>query len=351
MLTLRNLALVILVPLAVVYLAVQAGQARPAVLSRWGAAVGAQASAGLVAEQASAGLVGKAAPLAGDALPVVAGLEPFNAGSALQDSIADGAVRSFRRALPGGELAYVVVRLGEGVHVGVINADGATPASDAAGDTVWADGKRHLVPVAQMAAAPYAARNGMELVAAMAFGFHGDARTSDEGSVVIDGVIHRVNAGRSTLCITPNRRATIGLFDATALAGCAQAAGAGPVILWLGRVVSLAADQPTDVLLPFNPLGEDFVQLAWRKKIYAGSYPKTVIGVGDLPGGESFLVLATSRGVAGEEIARALREMGCSDALGGDDDTSTQAVWRGQPVWDGPGRPVPDAVAVYVTAP
>ncbi|MEI7772879.1 MAG: phosphodiester glycosidase family protein, partial [Chloroflexales bacterium] len=216
---------------------------------------------------------------------------------------------------------------------------------------VWADGRQHLVPVAQMAAAPYAARAGMDLVAAMAFGFHGDARTSDEGSVVIDSVVLRVNAGRSALCITPDRRAKIGLFDAAALAGCAQAAGAGPVILWRGRVASLAADRPTDALLPFNPLGEDFVELAWRKKIYAGTSPKTAIGVGELPGGESFLVLATTQGIVGEDLARALREMGCSDALGGDDDTSAQAVWRGHPVWDRPGRPVPDAIAVYVAAP
>jgi hypothetical protein len=315
------------------------------VLSRWGAGVAADQA------QASAGLVGKAAPLAGEALPTVAGLEAFNAGSALQESVAGGAVSFFRRAMPGGDLAYVVVRLGAGVHVGLISADGATPTSDAAGDTIWADGQRHLAPVAQMAAAPYAARAGMDLVAAMAFGFHGDARTSDEGSVVIDGAIRRVNAGRSALCITPERHAQIGRFDATALAGCAQAAGAGPVILWRGRVVSLSADQPTNALLPFNPIGEDFVQLAWRKQIYAGTYPKTVIGVGDLPGGGSFLVLATSQGLTGEAIARALREMGCSDALGGDDDTSTQAVWRGRPVWDRPGRPVPDAVAVYVAAP
>ncbi|NNJ13226.1 hypothetical protein EKD04_023150 [Chloroflexales bacterium ZM16-3] len=343
MLTPRNLALIIIVPLAAALLAVQAGQVRPAVLSRWGAAV---------ADQASVGLMGKAEPLAGRAAPAVVGLDEFNRGSALLDSAADGAVQSFRRALPGGgTLAYVVVRLVEGVHVGVISADGATPASDAAGDTMWADGGRHLQPVAEMAAAPYAARDGMDLVFAMAFGFHGDTRTSDEGSVVVDGVIHRVNAGRSALCVTPDLRAVIGMFNASDLMGCAQAAGAGPVILWQGRAVSLAADRPADDVLPFNPLGEDFAQLDWRKKIYAGRYPKTAIGVGELPGGGHVLVLATAEGALGEEIARALREMGCSDALGGDDDTSTQAVWRGQPVWDRPGRPVPDAVAVYVSLP
>lgn len=343
MLTPRNLALVIIVPLAAILLAIQAGQVRPAVLSRWGAAV---------ADQAASGLTGKAEPLAGRATLAAAGLEAFNAASVRLDTAGDGAVQAYRRALTGGgTMHYVVVRLVAGVSVSVISADGATPASDATGNTMWADGGRHLQPVAEMAAAPYAARDGMDLVAAMAFGFHGDERTSDEGTVVVDGAILRVNPGRSALCVTADRRAIIGLFSAEDLAACDQAAGAGPVILWQGKVVSLAADSPTTSLLPFNPLGEDFVQLDWRKKIYAGRYPKTAIGVGRLPDGGSFIVLATAEGARGEDIARALREMGCSDALGGDDDTSTQAVWRGQPVWQRPGRPVPSAVAVYVPAP
>ncbi|NTW01949.1 MAG: phosphodiester glycosidase family protein, partial [Oscillochloris sp.] len=314
---------------------------RPMVLSRWGPAV---------TDQAAPALVGKAEPLMGQALPTIIGLESFNETSILQDSAANGAVQFFRRAMPGGgTLAYVVVRAGPGIRVSVISADGATPTSDAAGDTIWADGQRHLTTVTQMAAASYTARDGMELVSAMAFGFHGDTRTSDEGTVVVDGVIQRVNATRTALCLTPDHRAMIGLFSAEDLAGCAQAAGAGPVILWQGRVVSLATNQPTNELLPFNPLGENFVQLEWRKKIYAGLYPKTAIGVGQLSSGSTFLVFATSEGIHGEDLARALREMGCFDALGGDDDTSTQAIWRGQPVWSRPGRPVPDAVAVYIT--
>jgi hypothetical protein len=39
--------------------------------------------------------------------------------------------------------------------------------------------------------------------------------------------------------------------------------------------------------------------------------------------------------------------MGCTDALGGDDDTSTQAVWRGQPTQPRAVRPVPDAIGVW----
>jgi hypothetical protein len=339
--TARNLALLVLVPLALLYLAMQARPGRPAILSRWGVPAG--------PAQAASGLVGRAEPLVGQANPVGADPEAFHAGSALQEGLADGALRYFRRAMPGGgELAYVVVRLDARVQVAVVSADGATPASDSRGDTVWADGGRHLASVAAMAGAPYAARAGMDLIAAMAFGFHGAERTSDEGSVVVDGVVRRVNAGRAALCISPELRASIGLFSAEALAGCAQAAGAGPVILWQGQVASTAVAQPSADLLPFNPLGEDFVQLDWRKKIYNGLYPKTAIGVGDLPDGGSFLVLATSSGVAGEEFARALRDMGCRDALGGDDDTSTQATWRGQPVWPRPARDVPDAIAVYL---
>jgi hypothetical protein len=49
----------------------------------------------------------------------------------------------------------------------------------------------------------------------------------------------------------------------------------------------------------------------------------------------------------GVELARQLKAMGCTDALGGDDDTSTQAVWRGQPTQPRAVRPVPDAIGVW----
>ncbi len=330
----RNFSYVVLL-----YLVLLGGCSNPTVLSGWNGA----------SAQPTAGLVGQAEPLAGVVLPVPRGLAAVNAESTPIDSAADGAVQAFRYNLPGGgTLAYVVVHLHPDIHVALVNADGATPASDAQGDTIWADGGRHLATVADMVAAPYATRPGMELVFAMAFGFHGEPRTSDEGSVVIDGTIYRVNAGRAAFCITPERRAMVGLFSATDLAGCTQAAGAGPIILWGGRVVSLEVAQPTAAFLPFNPLNEDFVHLDWRRTIYAGHYPKTAIGVGYNPDGSSFLVLATAEGAVGQEIALALRDMGCIDALGGDDDTSTQAVWRSQSLWSRPGRPVPDAVAVYV---
>ncbi|WP_129633088.1 phosphodiester glycosidase family protein [Candidatus Oscillochloris fontis] len=332
-------ALRLLIPLICVTLVACTNSGNPTVLSSWNGPTA----------QPTAGLVGHANPLAGVVLPAPRGLAAVTAASTPIDSAADGAVQAFRYNLPGGgTLAYVVVHLRPNIQVALVNADGATPASDAQGDTIWADGGRHLATVAQMVAAPYAARPGMELVFAMAFGFHGEPRTSDEGSVVIDGVIYRVNAGRTALCMTPEQRAMIGLFSATDLAGCSQAAGAGPVILWGGRVVSLEVEQPTAAFLPFNPLNEDFVHLDWRRTIYAGRYPKTAIGVGYLPDGTTFLVLATSEGALGEDVALALRDMGCIDALGGDDDTSTQAVWRGQSLWSRPGRPVPDAVAVYV---
>jgi hypothetical protein len=55
-----------------------------------------------------------------------------------------------------------------------------------------------------------------------------------------------------------------------------------------------------------------------------------------------------SYGVRGVELAEQLRAMGCADALGGDDDSSTQAVWRGAPVVSRLVGEVPDAVAVYM---
>ncbi|NTU84508.1 MAG: phosphodiester glycosidase family protein [Chloroflexales bacterium] len=337
----RNLAL-LLIPVAVLYLAVQVTQSAPVVLSRWA----------LAPPVAAKALVGAANPLVARADPVAPSherLAAFNSASALQDRAADGQIELYRRALPGGgELAYVVARLGEQIHIELINADGATPGSDELGDTIWTDRQQHLATVAEMVSAPYAAREGMDLLAAMAFGFHGAVRTSDEGSVVINGVIHRVNAGRAALCITPGQRAIIDRFDAEALKGCRQAVGGGPVILWQGKIANPAVGAPTDDELPFNPLGEDFVQLDWRIKIYSGTYPKTAVCAGDLPGGGSFLVLATSNGVVGVDFARALRDMGCTAALGGDDDTSTQATWRGQPAWPNQPREVPDAIGVYV---
>jgi hypothetical protein len=275
-------------------------------------------------------------------------LDRYNQGSVLQEAANDGLVSFYRRDLAGGSIAYFVVMLKQQVHIEVINADGATPGSDSTGDTIWTDGQKHLATVAEMAQAPYAAREGMQLLGAMAFGFHGDLRTSDEGTVVINGTIHRVNPGRATLCITSDGQATIGLFDANALQACQQAIGAGPVILWHGKIANPDVGAETHEFLPFNPLGEDFVQLDWRRMIYSGSYPKTVIGVGRRPDGGSYLVMLTSDGVGGVDLAGQLKAMGCTEAIGGDDDTSTQAVWGGAPVQARSPRAVPDALAVYL---
>ena len=103
---------------------------------------------------------------------------------------------------------------------------------------------------------------------------------------------------------------------------------------------------PTTV--PFNPLGEDFVQLDWRKTVYNGGYPKTVIGVGTHADGRAYLVMLISEGVTGLDLAEQLKELGCTDAIGGDDDSSTQAVWRAAPVQSHSPRTVPDALAVYL---
>jgi len=173
-------------------------------------------------------------------------------------------------------------------------------------------------------------------------------RTSDEGTVVINGTIHRVNPGRAVLCLTRGGQAKIGLLDAAALGECEQAIGGGPVILWQGKIANPAVGTPTDAYLPFNPLGEDFVQLDWRKTVYNGGYPKTVIGVGAHPDGRAYLVMLISNGVKGIDLAEQLKGLGCTDALGGDDDSSTQAVWRGAPVQSHSPRTVPDALGVYL---
>jgi hypothetical protein len=119
------------------------------------------------------------------------------------------------------------------------------------------------------------------------------------------------------------------------------------VILWNGKIANPDVAAETDEFLPFNPLGEDFVQIDWRRKIYTGLYPKTAVCVGQRDGGP-FLVMAVSYGLGGVEQAGQLKAMGCAAALGGDDDTSTQAVWRGAPVRGGAAREVPDALAIYV---
>jgi hypothetical protein len=318
------------------------------VISRW---AGAQAMIASVPN-----LIGSApdapATIVGQAVARPASLENYNQASQLVDSAPAQRVSYYRRELPGGgTLAYFVVPLSSDVHLEVVNADGATPGSDASGDTIWTDGQQHLATVAEIAQAPYAAREGKTLLGAMAFGFHGDVRTSDEGTVVINGKILRANPGRSALCITHAGRAEIGRFDAKALEQCEQAIGAGPVILWQGKIANPAVSAPNDEFLPFNPLGEDFVLLDWRRKIYSGSYPKSVIGVGADQNGAQYLIMATSYGVTGVDLAAQLKAMGCVAALGGDDDTSTQAVWRAVVVQPGNAREVPDAVAVYVRNP
>jgi hypothetical protein len=293
---------------------------------------------------------GKVLPAASLAEAVVepTALDRYNQGSALQEAGQGGHVSYYRRDVASGSIAYFMVTLDQQVHLEVINADGATPGSDATGDTIWTDGQKHLATVAEMAQAPYAAREGMELLGAMAFGFHGDLRTSDEGTVVINGTIHRVNLGRAALCVTSQGQAKIGLFDADALRGCQQAIGAGPVILWHGKIANPDVGAETDEFLPFNPLGEDFVQLDWRRTIYSGSYPKTAIGIGKHADGTSYLIMLISNGIGGVDLAGQLKAMGCTEAIGGDDDSSTQAVWRGAPVQAQSPRAVPDALAIYL---
>jgi hypothetical protein len=358
------LKLIAIAVVSVVVLFVSAAaSAKPLAFSQWrgqmpGAAFGqvlsatfgpgtpAPTGAGLPGEPAASTAQQDVEPASGGE----AALERYNQGSALQESAAEGRVRYYRRDLPGGGLlAYFVVLLDEHVHLRVINADGAIPWTDqATGDTMWRDGQQHLQTVEAMVSAQHALREGVAPLGAMAFGFHGDVRTSDEGTVVIDSTLHHLNAGRATLCIASNNRARIGLFDETSVSQCQQAIGGGPVILLGGKVANPQVSAATDQFVPYNPLSEDFVQLDWRQTVYMGSAPKSAIGVGQRDNGSSYLVMMVSYGVKGLDLAEQFRALGCHDALGGDDDSSTQAVWRGAPVYDRAVGEVPDALAVYV---
>jgi hypothetical protein len=308
-----------------------------------------------VAAIAQGAITGSRPAITGAARPVEAArstagsLSAYNQGSVLVESVGEGSIALYRRKLEsGGSLAYIVVMLDGTTQLEVINADGAMPGSDAAGDTIWLDGKRHLQPVVTMVGAPYATRPNMELLGAMAYGFHGDARTSNEGTVVANGTVMRVNPGRTALCITQDGHAQIGLYDAETAQGCWQAFGAGPVLMVGGKIANTEVAAESDAFVPFNPFGEDFVQLDWRKMIFNGTYPKTIMGIGKAESGADFVVLAVSYDARGIEVVQQLRAMGCSDAIGGDDDTSTQMVWRGVPVVDRKVRSVPDAIGVYL---
>jgi hypothetical protein len=298
-----------------------------------------------------AAITGAAEPITGEAVPVSPYLDmlrAYNRESVLLESAAGGGAEFLRRDVPsGGTLLYVAVMLDERTHVRVINADGQLPGSDATGDTVWRSGGQHLATVQEMVGAPYAARPGYTLLGATNFSFFG-ARTSSEGTVVIDGEVLRVNPWRSALCLKAGGQAEIGLFDAARAAGCAQAVGAGPVLMKDRRIVHPDPAAVGDEFIGWNPLGENFVQMDWRITSFVETHPKTTACVGPRGDGGSFLVLATSYGMPGVEVLRHMRAMGCIDAIGADNDTSTQMVWRGAPVIDRPQREVPDALGIYV---
>jgi hypothetical protein len=274
-------------------------------------------------------------------------LAAFTGASEFRGDAANGAIRHYSRALPGGgRISYVVAELRDGVGMRVITADGATLTSDADGDTMWADGGAHLATVVEMATSPYALLDGKAPIAAMAFGFHG-ARTSDEGSVVIDGVLQHINPWRAAICLGHDGVPTVGIYDRRGLEECAQAAGAGPVLIWRGKIATPDVASETDAFLPYNPLGEDFQQLDYRIENFRGRRPKTALCIGVLRGGTFYIVLANGTNSTGTELAQAMRELGCVDAIGGDDGSSTQMAWQGQAVDGLVGREVPTAIGIY----
>lgn len=253
----------------------------------------------------------------------------------------EGDISYFRHNVASGQVFYVSVPIGPTTKLQIINAEGKEPGSDNTGDTVWVDGGKHLQTIDQIAGLGSSQYQGRSPVFAMAFGFHGDERTSDEGTVRTNGITYRTNFGRAVVCVaTAMGRAGIGLFKTNEdLNACDMAAGAGPVFLNGGQIAG--------VEIPFNPLNEDFVQLGWRQDMYNGVRPKTVVAV-KKEADHDTLILLNAYGLTGIEIATFLRdELGCSYAIGGDDDGSTQAVWRGQRVFPGGVNAVPDGIAVY----
>lgn len=332
--------------IALVILLFSYSPAPPRVLSRW--APIAQALAAVAAPaQAMLSISAQTQPLVNSATGMTT-FENYSVKSELIDSQADGQLRLYRRQLQQGSLVYAMVMLGDNVFLETINADGAIPGSDATGDTIWLDGQQHRQPVSAMVSAAYAQRPNAQLIGAMAFGFHGDIRTSNEGTIVSEGKILRVNPGRAALCINAEGQAQIGLFNPTQLQQCQQAFGAGPVLMLAGKIVHPELQQETPGFLPFNPLQEDFAQIEWRRTVYAGRYPKTIICIGQQDKQRSYAVLLTAYDAYGIDIMQELRAMGCTAAIGGDDDSSTQLVWQGEMTVARPVRAVPDAIGIYI---
>jgi len=348
---------VIIITLAILVIYFSYGSPQQLVFSRWNMnAVRQAVQETLHLEQpapiaAPPAVTGQAYAILTPNTPGSSALESYNQSSTLVETAANGSVRLFKRDLAGGSIAYIVVLLDGQTHLEVLTADGATLGSDATGDTIWTDHAQHLRSVEEMVQAPTATRTGMTLLGAMAFGFHGAERTSDEGTVVINNQIQRINPGRAAICIRPDGKTAISVFNARQAKGCAQAAGAGPVVLARGKIANPAIMSETAEFVPFNPLREDFTQLDWRKTVFTGDYPKTMVGIGRHTNGHDYVVLMVSYNLNGIEATKQLQAMGCSEAIGGDDDTSTQLVWRGSQVVPRTVRRVPTAIAVYTKAP
>jgi hypothetical protein len=353
----NRMVLVAIAALAILVLYFTYSAPQPLVFSRWNLNTvrqTVQQSLGMsqpVPTSAKPAVTGQAYAILTPNTPGSVALETYNQSSTLIETAANGSVQAFKRDLLGGSIAYIIVQLDGQTHLEVLTADGATLGSDASGDTIWTDHSQHLRTVEEMVRAPTATRPGLTLLGAMAFGFHGAERTSDEGTVVINNTIQRVNPGRAAICIRPDGKTAISVFNARQALGCAQAAGAGPVIMVRGKIANPAILAETAEFVPFNPLREDFSQLDWRKTVFTGDYPKTMVGIGRHANGHDYLVLLVSYNLNGIEAARQLLALGCSEAIGGDDDTSTQLVWRGSQVVPRTVRTVPTAIGIYAKTP
>jgi hypothetical protein len=252
----------------------------------------------------------------------------------------EGDITLHEQQVAGGKVFFAIAKLGQTVKVRNIQAGGFIPSSDGAGDTTWTDGGKHLQPVEQIASLESSQFNGRQPVFSMAFGYHGAERTSDEGTVRTDGVTFRTNPGRGVICVSNNQnRAAIGLFTDQQLSECDFAAGAGPIFLVDGQIAGKE--------IKLNPLNEDFVQWGWRRDMYQNSLPKTMICIIKDQHNDK-LVLMNSYGVMGVDLAVYLRDtLGCSYGIQGDDDGSTQAIWKGSNLFPRAVNAVPSAVSLY----
>lgn len=244
-------------------------------------------------------------------------------------------------------MEYALVVIDEHVTFRNVTADGAIPATDENGDTIWKDRQLHGEPVAQMR--ENAQMEGWDEAVITNASFFG-ARTSPEETSVIDGEVLLANVERTTVCRLPDGTIRIRPQTKEEIAQCDQATGGGLTFLYEGRIAGIEGN-------PFNMLNEGFALIERRKQAYDTGEPKTAFAIGRLPDGRQIGMLIVSRGLTGPQVALNLRDKkGMEYATWFDSGSSTQGVVygdKGEYDMDGitPNRPVPNGWMVYVREP